>query len=73
MVCTSICAAMSMVMLILCVSSEHWLHTKERCNLPTGLRDSYNQTLDDVFLLTEFGLWKRCTQFIGKVVELVEH
>lgn len=66
MISTSVCAGMSTILLIMSVTSDHWLHTKERYKgdvKKLGIFP-YNQT--EIFVSTHFGLWRSCSKYIGE-------
>lgn len=66
---TTLCASVSTILLIWAVSSRHWLHTKELFNGEIsllGIDVRKSNVTEDLYILTEFGLWQQCTQYVGK-------
>jgi len=71
MIVTIICAGLSTILMVLSVASEHWLQSKE---LFAGDRASLdflpNNFTGHIFTATNFGLWRACSQWVGKYYKL---
>lgn len=67
MIITSMCAGLSTILLIMSVTSEHWLHTKERYKGDIKKLGIYPYNQTEVYISTNFGLWRACSKYIGKL------